>query len=609
MTTLLQLPPEAASYDKFRTELLGMIDDLAAHFPARLRPALVLRDKLRAEHFDVLTVGQFKRGKTSLINALLGDNLLPTAAVPLTSVVTVLSYGETLRITVFFLDGGTLDIARDRLADYVAESANPGNRKGVKEVLILLPSPLLKSGVRIVDTPGVGSVFRHNTDTAYARLPQCDAALFVLSADQPVGEAELEFLREVGKYAGRIFFLLNKIDIFDAAEIAEIEVFSRATLEQALGTEARLFPVSAKQASAAKSSDDPTLLAGSRLPALDAALDRFLMREKGRLLLLAAADRFTRLVAQSRLEAELERSALNASMAELDENMALFADRRAAAVRDRQRLDSRLRSEFRLLAKNLVGGDLPLRKQEQASRLNRKFDGLVLSHDDLPPKEFDALLEAFVRDEPVEAFAGWRETLERHSAEAFAAIGEEFERSITEHAAELQRFAGDLFQVAVDAPPLATHWPARSQTALRPASEPVGLELLAEHAMRSGPDYIGKRFGGLKALATRWAKRNIVQRRRRQLLEAVEMQSGRIRSESLRRLELGREALSAELAQRLDTVADGIEQAMERGRREHSKASADTGPRCERLEEQIAVLDRLEAQAAKFRERAAGTEC
>lgn len=608
MTALLRLPPEAG-YDEFRTELLGMIDDLAAHFPARLRPALALRDKLQAEHFDVLTVGQFKRGKTSLINALLGDNLLPTAAVPLTSVVTVLSYGEVLRITVYFLDGSTLDITRDRLADYVTESANPGNRRGVKEVLILIPSPLLKSGVRILDTPGVGSVFRHNSDTAYARLPQCDAALFVLSADQSVGEAELEFLHEVGKYAGRIFFLLNKIDIFDAAEISEIEAFSRATLDRALGTEARLFPVSAKQASAAKSSDDPALLAASRLPAFDTALEFFLMREKGRLLLLAAADRFTRLVAQSRLEAELERRALSASMEELDGNMALFAERRAAAIRDRQRLDSRLRSEFRLLAKSLVDEDIQLRKQEQASRLNRKFDGLILSQDHLPPKEFDTLLEAFVRDEPTEAFAGWRETLEQHSAEAFTTISEEFERSITAHTAELQRFAGDLFQVAVDTPPLAIHWPARSQASLRPVNDPVGLELLAEHAMRSGPDYFGKRFGGLKALATRWAKRNIVQRRRRQLLEAVEMQSGRIRSESLQRLELGREALSAELAQRLDAVADGIEQALERGRRERSKASADAGPRCERLDEQIAVLDRLEAQAEKFRERAAGAEC
>ena len=65
----------------------------------------------------------------------------------------------------------------------------------MQEVLITYPSPYLKDGVRLIDTPGVGSVYEHNTDVAYQYLPKSDAALFLLSVDQPVSKAELNFLK------------------------------------------------------------------------------------------------------------------------------------------------------------------------------------------------------------------------------------------------------------------------------------------------------------------------------------------------------------------------------------------------------------------------------
>ena len=88
----------------------------------------------------------------------------------------------------------------------------PQNRKEVLEVVVFYPSPYLRDGDRLVDTPGVGSVYIHNTDVAYRYLPKSDAALFLLSTDQPAGKAEIEFLRDVRQYASRIFFLLNKTD-------------------------------------------------------------------------------------------------------------------------------------------------------------------------------------------------------------------------------------------------------------------------------------------------------------------------------------------------------------------------------------------------------------
>ncbi|QJD30625.1 dynamin family protein [Methylococcus geothermalis] len=597
--------PPAPGYADLKSELMGLIDELAENFPASLRPALALRDKLQAEHFDVLTVGQFKRGKTSLINALLGESLLPVGAVPLTSVVTILDHGDAVRITVHFLDGGSLDIAEEALADYVTEPGNPGNEKGVSEVLIRMPSPLLRNGVRIVDTPGVGSVFRHNTDTACARLPQCDAALFVLSADQPVSEAELEFLREVRKYAGRIFFLLNKIDILKEADAAEIETFSRRVLAGAVGSDIRLFPISAAEALAGKTANDPARLARSRLPAFTEALERFLMEEKGKLLLDAAAAGVARLIARNRLEIELERRSLTASMAELDEKMALFAARRTLAVREMQRLDGHLRQEFRLLATRLFERDLKDRQSELASHLGRKFDGLVLNQDLLTPKDFDERLDTFIREEVEAAFVDWRDALERQGAAAVAEMTEEFSRGIEESIAELQRFAGDLFRLAMPAAAPEARWPARSRPGFRPAGEPMGLELLAEQALRRGPAWVTPRFGRLKVLAERWAKRGIVRRRRSQLAEAIEMHTGRIRSDFLRRLEQVREEISADLTQRLEGAADGLEQALARGAGEHARASREAGPRLQRLEGQLALLDQLGQRIQAVRLRAA----
>ncbi|MCK7494219.1 MAG: dynamin family protein [Comamonadaceae bacterium] len=237
-----------AAYGKFRKELLTCLDEL--RISASLSEPLCeeLREKLETSTFNLVVVGQFKRGKTSLINALLGNELLPVAVVPLTSIVTILTYGPELTIRVYFEDGHALEIGSGELGDYVTERGNPQNRKDVLEVVVCYPSPYLKNGVRLIDTPGVGSIYQHNTDVAYHYLPKSDAAVFLLSVDQPMGRAELDFLRDVKEYSNKIFFLLNKADYLDAKDLQESIEFSQNVLKEAMGAEVRLFPISAKLA-------------------------------------------------------------------------------------------------------------------------------------------------------------------------------------------------------------------------------------------------------------------------------------------------------------------------------------------------------------------------
>ena len=153
-----------------------------------------LEEKVRANMLQLVVLGQFKRGKTTLINALLGAELLPTAIIPLTSIITVLQYGTREKVTVQLLYGRQQEITVRELADYVTEPGNPGNARGVDKVVIEYPSPYLRNGVQIIDTPGVGSVYRHNTDVAYEFVPKADAGIFVVTADPPISQADLEFL-------------------------------------------------------------------------------------------------------------------------------------------------------------------------------------------------------------------------------------------------------------------------------------------------------------------------------------------------------------------------------------------------------------------------------
>ncbi len=100
---------------------------------------LEMKEKLEANTFNLVVVGQFKRGKTCLINALLGADILPVSVVPLTSIVTVLVYGETPGAKVFFKNGKTVDIPVESLSDYVTETGNPKNEKEVSRSWSFIP--------------------------------------------------------------------------------------------------------------------------------------------------------------------------------------------------------------------------------------------------------------------------------------------------------------------------------------------------------------------------------------------------------------------------------------------------------------------------------------
>ncbi|MCO7137065.1 dynamin family protein [[Clostridium] leptum] len=188
----------------------------------------------------VVAVGEARRGKSSLLNALLNEkeSLFPVDVNVCTNVVTVVRYGEKEKVEVYLETPGkegyrTETIGREQIADYVSEKGNPDNYKNVKLLNISIPNPLLKEGVVFVDTPGVGSLNIAHAEATYGFLPSADLLLFVSDAGSGLTETELDFLKRGYQYCKNIIFPLTKRDANVNYPI--IEEDNREKIHKALG--------------------------------------------------------------------------------------------------------------------------------------------------------------------------------------------------------------------------------------------------------------------------------------------------------------------------------------------------------------------------------------
>jgi len=228
--------------------LVGALDELAALGTEPDREQLTaLLDRLDAKRLRVLVAGEAKRGKSTLVNALLGRDVLPSGVTPLTAVTTTVRYGDDERAEVRFLDGHDEKHPLADLDDLVTERGNPGNRRGIATVTAYLAAPVLAGGVELADTPGTGSVFERDTDAARDALRSMDAAVFVLTADPPVSASERDLLAAVAELSMTTFAVLNKADHLDQAGLAEAVEFTRRVLGGA-GHSGPLYPMSARAA-------------------------------------------------------------------------------------------------------------------------------------------------------------------------------------------------------------------------------------------------------------------------------------------------------------------------------------------------------------------------
>lgn len=208
-----------------------------------------LARKLQDNEVTIAVIGQFKRGKTTLVNSILGKKLLPTGIVPITAAVTRIEYGKESS-KVYFKNGLSRETAISELQDYISEQKNRDNEKGVAEVELHTESDFLKDGMILVDTPGVGSVHESNSRSAYDFARESDGVIFMLSVDSPVNQIEIDFLRSVKKYAGKFYFTVNKTDTIGRDDLREYLEYCTSLISDIMGCdekEVRIIPISAKE--------------------------------------------------------------------------------------------------------------------------------------------------------------------------------------------------------------------------------------------------------------------------------------------------------------------------------------------------------------------------
>jgi GTP-binding protein EngB required for normal cell division len=271
-------------------------------------------DKLSKEEFYLAILGLFKRGKSTLINALLGQQIVPTGVIPVTSVITRIRYGADLKSKIRFSDGTEKELPVESLKEYVTEEGNPNNSKNVVIADIYVPAAILKGGLILIDTPGVGSTYLSGTTTTFQFLDRVDFAVFVLAVDPPVGQQELDLLGSLASKSSKILFVLNKIDYVNASDVAVSVEYCHKVINQHLKINAdspfTVYPMSAKAALDGRLHGDVGMVERSGINKFEVALKQSLLADKESFILESAGKKLEKAISDLKTYINIELASL-----------------------------------------------------------------------------------------------------------------------------------------------------------------------------------------------------------------------------------------------------------------------------------------------------------
>ncbi len=280
----------------------------------QLLAASELSAKAAENEVVVSVIGQFKRGKSSLINAILGEQLLPVGIIPLTTVVTEIRFSKEFKAMVFYENGTDEIIKLANIGEYISEENNAGNNKKVSRVKIWTPQHPFGENTVLVDTPGVGSIHKHNTDSSYSYLEQSDAILFLLAVDSPVSETERDFLLQAKKYAAKFYFVVNKRDIVSPEDLQKFMDFCQKVISESMGNAFPLWPVSANS--------------GEGIRELTEGLEEELKKSHNNLLAQSLTQKKQIIMGQAKAKIQLTLTAENMPVEELHRKLTLLDEKR-----------------------------------------------------------------------------------------------------------------------------------------------------------------------------------------------------------------------------------------------------------------------------------------
>lgn len=270
--------------------------------------------RIETNCFSVAVVGEFKRGKSTFINALLGKAILPSDVLPTTATLNRVTYGVTPLVKLAYKDGHVEEIGIDRMVDYVTKLSPESEERAanIKEAEVFYPLEILRQHVDIFDTPGLNDS-AVMTEVTLSVLPKIDAAIMVIMPDSPFSNSEQEFLNKLlGENLGRVIFLITAIDRMEPEDRPRIVEDIRKRISQTVERQAelvygkdtddyrgfkkkigppRVFTISGKSALKGIVNHDAAQLNESGFPTFMGALERFLTEERGVIVLKVIVDR------------------------------------------------------------------------------------------------------------------------------------------------------------------------------------------------------------------------------------------------------------------------------------------------------------------------------
>ena len=554
--------------------LLAALGELAALGTADDQQALAdLRTRLHAARLRVLVAGEAKRGKSTLVNALLGRPVLPAGVIPLTALPTTVRYGQDEGVRAVFADGRAERFPLAALGDLVTERHNPGNRRHLSSVTVLVDEPVLARGVELVDTPGTGSVYAHNTAAAETALETMDAAVFVLTADPPVSASERDLMTRVAARSVRMFVVLNKADYLAPGELAEAVEFTGQVAGEAAGRPVRVYPLSARAALTAR--DDPGFTA------FHADFISYLDRERAADLQLSAVTQARRLAGSLRDEVALTRRAAELRSGDAAGQVAAFAARLAAvAARGRDaaglvRADSaRLLAELNQAAQRAARD----RTRQVGDELTVLLDGPLRS---AGAAEIERSGRARLAELAVAAAESWRQRQAAQLEEGLARLDARMIEDLRAELAAVRAAAADLLGLALTMPGGAERLAPDLRFFYLVAENAGQTELLAGAIRRHLPGEAGRR----RARAYL----------RREVAELVPRLIGRARADLQYRLAEATRQLARATAARYAEGTGRLENALQRATASWETTAGQTAEQDRELAARQQALDRLGA--------------
>ncbi|KYC44455.1 MAG: GTPase Era [Candidatus Methanofastidiosum methylothiophilum] len=539
-------------------DLMYLAEEIQLLSPHNFEDGIIsIKDRIKTSTLSLAVLGQFKRGKTSFINALIGEPILPTAVIPVTSIITILKYHPEKLIKVVFLNKEEKIIKFNEIEKYVTEKGNPDNKKGVKLVEVNYPLDYLKKGILLIDTPGIGSTFLKNSEVTYNYLENIDAAIFLLTADQPVSNAELDFLKDIKNHAHRFFFILNKIDYLSENQLVEILNFNKNILEKELNQEIEIFPISSKWAIEGKSSINNLLLKKSGMSQFEDLLNNFLLHKKNDTLMASIKNKLLNLTNGIISYYEIEKKIINTPLGDLESKLEKFKEGIEIIIREHSDAEPIIKAEIKRIMES-VDSDLSYFKKGKDLELIEKLESRFKEVEKMEKDEIVCTMMKYYTDVLESIFEGFRLEEEKKVIKSYEKIIHRFSEKTEKTIEDIRKLSSELFEV--DIPHIETKDTFTIEKGLYYRAEPL------LYTMTEQFNYILPSFA---------FKKTLLNKIRSNVTEHIDMNCGRIRADFLYRLNEESRRFIGTLDEKVNFTVNYLESAVEKGIIERKKTYAE----------------------------------